>query len=59
MKIAETSLKEEKIQWEKEKLLITSNFSFSYSNSKRPLLQMHKTSACLGRDQITEKIPME
>ena len=38
-----------KTMWKKEKLLVTSNFSFSNSVFKRPLLQTGKTRACLER----------
>ena len=39
MKMAENSQKEQKTSWEKEKLLVTSNFSFSRSVFKRLVLQ--------------------
>ena len=42
MKMAESSLKEKKTLWEKEKLLIMSNFSFSHSVFKRLVLQTRK-----------------
>ena len=42
-----------KKHWEKEKLLITSNFSFSHSVFKRPLLQTRKNQACLGKGWYT------
>ena len=35
--------------WVKEKLLITSNFSFSHSVFKTLVLQTRKTRACLGK----------
>ena len=35
--------------WEKEKLLITSNFSFSHSAFKRPLLQTRKNQGLFGK----------
>ena len=49
MKMTESYLNGQKTLWEKEKLLVTSNFSFSHSVSgdlnNRPV----KTRACLGR----------
>ena len=42
MKIAESSTNELKTLWEKEKLLVTSNFSFSHSVFKRLVLQTRK-----------------
>ena len=42
MKMAESIPKVQKTLWEKEKLLVTSNFSFSYSVFKRLLLQTCK-----------------
>ena len=42
MKMAESSLNEWKTQWEKEKLLVTSNFSFYHSVFKRLVLQTCK-----------------
>ena len=38
-----------KTLWEKEKLLVTSNFSFSHCVFKRLILQTRKYQACLGR----------
>ena len=35
--------------WEKEKLLVTSNFSFSHSVSRRPVLQTHKNQGLFGK----------
>ena len=40
----------EKTQWEKEKLLVTSNFSFSHSVFKRILLQTHKNQGLFGKE---------
>ena len=37
---------------EKEKLLILSNFSFSYSVFKRIVLQMHKVIGLFGKELI-------
>ena len=45
MKMAESSLKWLKTLWEKEKLLVTSNFSFSHSVFKRLLLQTRKNQS--------------
>ena len=45
MKMAESSSNMSKILWEKEKLLIMSNFSFSPSVFKRLLLQTCKNQA--------------
>ena len=42
IKMAESSQLEYKTLWEKEKLLITCNFSFSYSVFKRLVLQTRK-----------------
>ena len=42
MKMAESSPKKKKTLWEKEKLLVTSNFSFFHSVFKRFLLQTSK-----------------
>ena len=36
-------------QWEKEKLLITSNFSFSHSVFKRLVLQTRKNQGLFGK----------
>ena len=44
------SQKEYKTLWEKEKLLVTNNFSFSHSVFKRQVLV--KTRACLGMGLI-------
>ena len=40
--MAESCQNGSKILWEKEKLLVTSNFSFSHSVFKRLILQTHK-----------------
>ena len=47
--IAETSPNEEKTLWEKRKLLVTSNFSFSHSVFQRLILQTRKIRVCLGK----------
>ena len=44
-----SSLKGLKTLWEKEKLLITSNFSFSLSVFKRLLLQTRKNQGLFGK----------
>ena len=38
-----------KTQWEKEKLLVTSNFSFSHSVFKRLVQQTHKNQGLFGK----------
>ena len=35
--------------WEKEKLLVTSNFSFSHSVFKRPIQQTRKNQGLFGK----------
>ena len=40
--MAESYLNEQKTLWEKEQLLVTSNFSFSHSVFKKIELQTHK-----------------
>ena len=42
----------EKTLWEKEKLLVTSNFSFSYGVFKRLVLQTRKDQGLLGKRSI-------
>ena len=49
MKMAESSLKVLKTLLEKEKLLVTSNFSFSQSVFKRLVLQTHKNQGLFGK----------
>ena len=49
MKMSESSLKWLKTLWEKEKLLVTSNFSFSHSVFQRLLLQTRKTQGLFGK----------
>ena len=44
MKMVESSTNRYKTLWEKEKLLITSNFSFSHHDFKTLELQTHKNS---------------
>ena len=45
-----------KTLWEKEKLLITSNFSFSRSVFKRLLLQTHKNQGLFGKGLNVDKM---
>ena len=42
--------------WEKEKLLVTSNFSFSRSVFKRHVLQTHKNQGLFGKGLILYQI---
>ena len=55
MKIAESSLNRQKKLWEKEKLLVTSNFSFSHSVFKGLVLQTRKTQGLFGRGLKSQK----
>ena len=48
MKIPESPPKGWKTRWEKEKLLVKSNFSFSHSVFKRLVLQTRKTQGLFG-----------
>ena len=45
----ESSPKGLKTLWEKEKLLVTSNFSFSHSVFKRLVLQIRKNQGLFGK----------
>ena len=47
--MAENSPNEEKTLWEKEKLLVTSNFSFSHNVFKRRLLQTCNNQGLFGK----------
>ena len=47
--MAETSPSWKKTLWEKEKLLVTSNFSFSRSVFKRLVLQTRKNQGLFGK----------
>ena len=47
--MAESSLNGYKTLWEKEKLFVTRNFSFSRSVFKRLLLQTHKNQGLFGK----------
>ena len=49
MKTAEISPKGYKTLWEKEKLLVTRNFSFSHSVFKRIVLQTRKNQGLFGK----------
>ena len=49
MKIAESSPKEQKTLWEKEKLLVTSKLCFSQSVFKRLVLQTRKNQGLFGK----------
>ena len=49
LKMAELSLNRLKTLWEKEKLIVTRNFSFSISVFERIVLQTRKTRACSGK----------
>ena len=49
MKMAERSQNRSKTLWEKEKLLVTSNFSFSHSVFKRLVLQTRKDQGLFGK----------
>ena len=52
MKMAESSQNGQKTLWEKEKSLITSNFSFSHSVLKRLVLQTRKNQGLFGKARI-------
>ena len=49
MKMADSSLKWLKTPCEKEKLLVTSNLSLSYSVFKRLVLQTHENQGLFGK----------
>ena len=49
MKMAVSSPNRYKTLWEKEKLLVTSNFSFSHGVFKRLVLQTHKNQGLFGK----------
>ena len=49
MKIAESSPNDYKTLWEKEKLLVSSNFSFSHNVFKRLILQTRKNQGLFGK----------
>ena len=50
--MGESSPKGLKTLWEKEKLLVTSNFSFSHSVFKRLVLQTRKNQGLFGKELI-------
>ena len=55
MKMVESSLEGKKTLWEKEKLLVTSNFSFFHRVFRRLVLHYSiqvKTRVCLGKGYI-------
>ena len=49
MKTAESSPNEKTTLWKKEKLLVTSKFSFSHSVFQRPVLQARKNKGLFGK----------
>ena len=49
MKLVKSSSKEYKTLWEKEKLLVMNNFSFSLSVFKKPVLQTSKNQGLFGK----------
>ena len=51
-KMAEISLNGQKTLWAKEKLVVTSNFSFSHSVFKRLILQTRKNKSLFGKGLI-------
>ena len=53
--MAENSPKDKKTLWEKEKLLVTSNFSFSHSVFNRPVVQTRKNQGLFGKGLTTLK----
>ena len=53
--MSECSLNGLKILCEKEKLLVTSNFSFSHSVFKRPVLQTRENQGLFGKGLMTLK----
>ena len=54
--MAESSPNGEKTLWEKEKLLVTSNFSFSHSVFKRPILQTRKNQGLFGKGLMVKQM---
>ena len=55
--VAESSPKGQKTLWEKEKLLVTSNFSFSHSIFKRVEVQTRKNQGLFGKG-LRKKSPL-
>ena len=58
MKMAVVSPNRKKTQWEKEKLLVMSNFSFSYCVFKRLVLQTRKSQVLIGKGLNAVQIMM-
>ena len=56
MKMAESSQNGKKALWEKEKLLVTSNFSFSHRVFKKPVQQTPKNQGLFGKWLILNHI---
>ena len=56
MKMAQCSSNGQKTLWEKEKLLVTSNFSFSHSVFKRLVLQTGKNQGLFGKGLMKKKV---
>ena len=50
--MVESSLNGQKTLWEKEKLLVMSNFSFSHSVFSRPVLHTRKNQGLFGKGLI-------
>ena len=55
--MAKSSTNGLKTQWEKVKLLITSNFFFSHSGFRRLVLQTHKNQGLFGKGLILYQTP--
>ena len=58
MKSAESSQNPQKTLWEKEKLLVTSNFSFSHSVFKRLVMQTCKNQGLFRKGLILYRTMM-
>ena len=54
--MAESSQYGKKTLWEKEELLVTSNFSFTHSILKRPFLQTRENQGLFGKGLKSEKV---
>ena len=54
--MVESSPNEKKTLWEQEKLLVTSNFSFSRSVFKRLVLQTRKNQGLFGKGLILSQM---
>ena len=59
MKLAKSSPDGWKTVWEKEKLLVTSNFSFFYSVCNRLVLQTSKNKGLFGKRVKTKDLENE